>query len=281
MSALTLGLIAALCWGFHDICVRYLSQKTAISACIVTVLGVGLVFHLGLMGATGTFATISATAVWLSVAAGLFFVLATFALYGAFQRGPVRLVAPLIASFPILSVGLAALRGTAVTPAQWAAVLTIVIGVSIVAALSDTDEDHAPSKPLTILFSLAAAVGFAGTFALGQEAAAISHLEPSTLVTRITAITLAALIVAIARQPFWPGRRALLVLIAMGCADGVALYAVLSAGGLPNAEYAAVASSIFGLLTILMAWAFLREKMTPPQWMGCALAFVGIGYLAL
>ena len=45
MSALTLGLVAAVCWGFHDICVRYLSQKTPISACIAVVLAVGLVFY--------------------------------------------------------------------------------------------------------------------------------------------------------------------------------------------------------------------------------------------
>jgi uncharacterized membrane protein len=81
--------------------------------------------------------------------------------------------------------------------------------------------------------------------------------------------------------PFWAGWRALPVLALMGIADGIALLCLLAAGGLPDAQYAAVASSCFGLLTILMAWAFLREKMTPPQWVGCAIAFSGIGYLAL
>jgi len=101
------------------------------------------------------------------------------------------------------------------------------------------------------------------------------------LVTRITALALLIGGMGVLRLPFWPGLHALPVLVLMGIADGIALLCVLAAGGLPDAQYAAVASSCFGLLTILMAWAFLREKMTSPQWAGCAIAFSGIGYLAL
>ena len=155
MNTLALGMIAALCWGFHDICVRFLSQKTPLSACIFSVLLTGLVFHLGLMGVTGGFAPLAAEAVWLSLGAGAFFVVATFGLYYAFERGPVRLEAPLIAAYPILSVGLAVASGTEITSLQWAAVLAIVSGVAIVAALSDTSTDEAPQKgrPFSFLLS--------------------------------------------------------------------------------------------------------------------------------
>lgn len=281
MSTLALGMIAALCWGFHDICVRFLSQKTPLSACIFTVLLTGLVFHLGLMGVTGGFAPLAAEAVWLSVGAGAFFVVATFGLYYAFERGPVRLVAPLIAAYPILSVGLAAASGTVITPLQWAAVVSIVSGVAIVAALSDTSTDEAPPKGLTIFYSLIAAVGFAGTFALGQFAAELSGEMPTTLVTRILAVGLTVVILLAFKLPCWPGKRALPLLISMGIADGIALLCVLSAGSLPDPQYAAVASSMFGLLTILFAWLLLKERMSLRQWGGCIVAFCGVGYLAL
>ena len=39
--SLTLGLIAALAWGIHDLCVRHVSQTTGIFASIVTVLAFG------------------------------------------------------------------------------------------------------------------------------------------------------------------------------------------------------------------------------------------------
>lgn len=281
MSTIALGLIAALCWGFHDICVRFLSQKTPLSACIITVLGTGLVFHLGLMTFSGGFAPLPADVIWMSMGAGVFFVIATFGLYLAFERGPVRLVAPLIAGYPILSVALAAASGTAISPFQWVAVTAIVSGVATVAALSDNSTDNAPPKGSTILYSLISAVGFAGTFALGQHAAELGGEMPTTLVTRILAVGLTVTILLSFKLPFWPGRRALPLLIAMGIADGVALLSVLSAGSKPDPQYAAVTSSLFGLLTILLAWLLLKEKMSLSQWAGCIIAFCGVGYLSL
>ena len=281
MSALTLGLIAALCWGFHDICVRFLSQKIPITACLFIVLLTGLIFHLGLMSIVGGFHSVPSAAIWPSVGAGVFFVIATFGLYAAFQRGPVRLVAPLIAGYPILSVGLAAWQGEVITALQWLAVIAIVTGVAVVAALSDTGTDASPPKGPTVLYACVAAIGFAGTFALGQYAADISEELPTTLITRVLAVGLTATILLAARLPFWPGYKALPLLIAMGVADGIALLSVLSAGNLADAQYASVASSMFGLLTILLAWVLLKERMTLSQWGGCVVAFCGVGYLAL
>lgn len=281
MSALGLGLIAAFAWGFHDICVRHLSQKTPLLASLLTVLSAGLVFHLAVMQSANGFQLISPEAVALAALAGVFFLMASLGLYGAFQRGPVRLVAPIIASFPILSVFWAAFMGASVTLLQWVSVLAILAGVSIVAAMSDDGTDQGPAKGRTILYAAIASLGFAGTFAVGQMAAEMSHHLPVTLVTRVTSILLLIGVIVAWKVPFWPGRKALGLLALMGLADGIALLCIVSAGGLPDAQYAAVAASVFGLLTIIMAWAFLGEKMALPQWIGCAVAFAGIGYLAL
>lgn len=281
MSALTLGLIAAFSWAFHDICVRYVSQKTPLLASLLTVLLVALAFQLGLMSITGSFAPLPPNAFWLSVLSGALFLIASLGLYGAFQRGPVRLVAPIIASYPILSVMWAVIRGAQISWLHWTAVLLIIIGVALVAALTDNNQDDTPPKGPTIALSFMAALGFAGTFALGQYASEIVGHMSVTLVTRITAIVLLVLGMAAMRLPFWTGRPALVLLMAMGIADGIALASVISAGGLPDAQYAAVAASCFGLLTIVIAWAILGERMSRLQWLGCALAFGGIGYLAI
>lgn len=238
-------------------------------------------FHTSVTIATNTLAPMSAAAIYLSIGAGVSFVVATFGLYYAFERGPVRLVAPLIASYPILSVSWAAFQGVPVTLMQWGAVIAIVCGVSFVAALSDTSAEENPPIGPTIFFSLAAAAGYAGVFALGQSAATLSHDMPSTLVTRVTALLIVGTIFAALKQPVWPGKQALPWLVAMGIADGIALMLVLSAGALPDAKYASVASSLFGMLTIVLAWMFLKERMTAAQWAGCIVAFAGVGYLAL
>lgn len=281
MNALTLGLIAALCWGLHDFSIRVVSQKIPLMASLLTVLVVGLAFHLGMMGVTQTFNPISGAALGYAMLSGVFFLLASLGLYGAFQRGPVRLVAPIIGSYPILSVAWAVFNGTAITPSQLLAVLAVVTGVGLVAALADDGTDDIPPKGLTILYATLAAVGFAGTFALGQLAAETAGPMPAALITRVIAIALLVGIIVVLRLPYWPGKGSLLVLSLMGIADSIALASVVAAGGMQNAQYAAVAASVFGLLTILLAWMFLKERMSALQWAGCGITFAGIGYLAL
>jgi drug/metabolite transporter (DMT)-like permease len=178
-------------------------------------------------------------------------------------------------------VAWASWQGEVITPLQWFAVIAIVTGVALVAALSDTSTDASPPKGRTILYASISGIGFAGTFAFGQYATEISGEMPTTLITRSLAVGLTTAILLTARQPFWPGRSALPLLITMGVADGIALLCVLSAGRLQDAQYAAVTSSMFGLLTIVLAWALLKERMTAIQWGGCIVAFCGVGYLAL
>jgi len=177
-------------------------------------------------------------------------------------------------------VGWAAFRGTPISALEWGAVLVVIAGVSLVAILSDEGTGEVPPRGKTIFYSVISAIGFASTFAIGQLGSEIADEGTVTLFTRITAIGLLVIGMAALKLPFWPGKPALLILALMGLADGIALYAIFSAGGMENAQYAALAASTFGLLTIVMAWLFLREKMTPMQWVGCAITFAGIGYLA-
>ncbi len=281
MNALTLGLVAALCWGIHDITIRYLSSRVPLMAALLVVLTVGALFQLAAITIVGADAALTTTSVGLSVASGVFFLVACLGLYFAFERGPVRLVAPLVASYPILSVIFAALSGSTITIFQGMAVLAIVGGVGLVAALSDDDPENSPKAGPTIFLSMISAIGFASTFKLGQMAAELSGELATTLIARLTALTVLGVIILSRRAEFWPGRAALLPLTMMGLLDAIALISVVSAAPLPNPEYASVASSMFGLLTVVLAWAFLRERMTPPQWTGCIMAFTGIGYLAL
>mgnify|MGYP003948835781 FL=1 len=281
MGALELGLLAAMCWGFHDVCVRFISQKTPISACILTVLIVGLIFHIGLMIPTKEITVISKSAFVLATIAGVSFVIASFCLYYAFKRGPVKLVAPLIASYPILSISWAIWIETPVSKFQILAVLAIIFGVSIVAVLSDISEEKIPPIGKTITLSLIASIAFACTFATGQAAAELSPHMSVTLITRIISILLCIIIIYLTGLTFWPETSAIPWLIAMGCADGFALWCVFSAGELNNPQYASVTSSIFGLITILLAWIFLKERMSILQWTGCIITFLGVGYLAI
>ncbi|MCB2134916.1 MAG: DMT family transporter [Rhodobacteraceae bacterium] len=281
MQSLIFGLGAALAWGIHDVCIRHVSQRMAILPMMAIILGAGLLAMAPFVVFHGDWSGLGGQALSLAILAGLVYAAAGFSLYRAFSIGPVRLVAPIVGSFPVLSVLWAALQGQPPTPGQAIAILAIVGGVGAIAALSDETAEKADKRGAAIGWALIAATGFAGTFAIGQAAERAGGGLPSLAITR--AVALAAVLIAIAViRPALPGRRGPWALpVAMGLLDALALGLVLTSGSLPRPEYAVVTSSVFGMVTILLAWAFLREPMRPMQWAGAIIVFSGIGYLAI
>lgn len=280
MLALGLGMIAALCWAVHDICVRFVSQSGAIYPALVAVVLAGTVAMLPLALWLGHWDTMTRTAYGLSALSGVFFAVASVGLYNAFGIGPVRLVAPIIGSFPVLSVGWAAWNGQAIANDQWAAIALVVGGVGLVSLLSDEDESNG-SQLKAIIWGLVAAFGFFATFASGQAATIVGDELPVTLVSRLIAVVLLTMILLRQAGPKIPARHNWPLLGVMGVLDAIALSMIMSAGTLDRPEFAAVAASTFGALTIILAWTFLKERMTGGQWIGVALTFTGIGYLAI
>ena len=276
--SILLGFVAALAWGIHDLCVRQVSKGTGIFASIVTVLTLGCIPVIPVSAFTWS-ADISRGSLELSVIAGVLFGLAAIAHYKAFSIGPVRLVAPIIGAYPALSVGWAMATGTPVTLFQWAAVALIIAGIGYVAGSGDEGESDG-SAASAIFWSVLAGSGFALTFAVGQAATAEGFELALQAPTRVAALVTVLAIALIGRVNFWPGRSQIWILAAMGALDAVALGSVISAGRFANPELASVVAATFGLITILLAAIFLRERVKPLQWIAVLIVFGAIAYLA-
>ena len=280
MIALCLGIGAALAWGLHDFCVRSVSQSSGVFASILTVFASGIVILIGVAVLFGDPKLMSAQCYQLSIASGLSFAVGGVALYIAFTIGPVRLVAPIIGAYPILLVGWTAASGTPVSVIQWIAILTILIGVGGVAALSD-DGTQSPHHRKAVIWALTATVGFAATFGFGQAAVAVGDEALSMLITRTVAFGAVLTVAIIGHQQIKPAKAQVPILIGMGGLDTLAMGCVSLAGLWPHSEYAAVTSSVFGIVTIILAWAFLNEPMTRAHWGFVSLTFLGILGLGL
>ena len=279
MLSLGLGLIAALAWGFHDVSVRFVVGRTGVLRSFGAVLAAGLILLLPFAALSGL--PSDPRALGLSALGGLSYAGAGYALFRAFEIGPVRLVAPVIGAFPVLSIAVAALQGQSVSATQLLAVMAVVAGVGLCAALGDTEGAGHGDRRRAISWSLAAAVGFAATFALGQAGAAAGLWGP--VAARVAALCVIGGALAVTREPRPAngGPFTWVLLILMGAADALAMTLTYSAGRLPSPEFAAVAASCFGVVTILLAWAFLKEAMRPSQWLAVGLVFAGIGTLAV
>ena len=279
MISLTLGLVAALCWGLHDFTIRRIGGRADVAAMFATVTLFGLLPLIPVALLAGGWQAIGPQQMVLAVAAGITSVSANIGLYRAFTIGPVSLVAPICGAYPVLSELFSVARGNPAGGQEWLAVLAVVAGVAVVAR--GEGGASSGSRLAAALWAALASLSFALTFGLAQWSAETGAHLPVAALTRLTALAV-ALVWLLQRRPgsgglaaIWPS------LLLMGFLDVGALTTVTLAGGLPNAEYAAVASSIFGIVTILLAWKFLHEPMRPAQWGGVALVFAGIAALGL
>ena len=277
--SLGLGLIAALCWGVHDIFVRYVSQRTGIMAAVFTASIFGAIILAPICIYYGNWADLTMPAVKRTILSGGLFALGAVGLYKAFAIGPVRLVAPVVGSYPILSVGLAIWSGEPVSILHIIAVLLIIFGIMIVA--QGGNDNSSSERHLAFLWAVAAAIGFFGSFASGQAAAALGAELPFIWLARLASISTILCIALPLGVTLRPSLTQLPLLAAMGLLDAVALAVVIYAGTQDFAVFASVTASVFGLVTVILAWVFLKEKITTIQWGGIVLVFLSVGFLSI
>lgn len=283
MLALGFGLAAALIWAVHDLLARKLSQGGALLPMLVVVLGAGCAVLVPASLIAGNWAAMTVAATAIATASGLAFALAIGALYRAFSLAPVRVVSPVIGAYPMLTLLIALVQGREVTTGDWLAVAAIVAGIAVVAlaARDDGPEGYAAAPGVAIGWAALSAIGFAATFALGQEATRQGSELPVALIGRVVALAATLALMLRQRGSLAAQRRQMGVLALMGVLDAVALGLVTASGGLPQAEYASVASSLFGVLTVLLAAWFLHERVRGVQAAAIALVFGGIAALGL
>ena len=273
MLAFLMGLVAALAWGTHDLLVR----RVAPGAQIALVMGMAALVTLPLGLAFGDLSRLTPGALALAAASGVTYFAASFCLYQAFARAPARLVAPVIGAYPLPALALAALSGVVLTPSDWLAGGLIVLDVGLVAVFG---HEGGAARRGALPLALLACLGMALAFALGQ--AATEALDPWAAPMIARSATAATGMALLMLRP--AGLRAALrqvpILAGMGLLDGMALGLVLAAGALPFAVYASVVSSLFGMVTVLLAWLFLVEKVTLKQGLGVGIVFGGLALLA-
>ena len=180
----------------------------------------------------------------------------------------------------MISLGFAAVQGRAVNGTEWAAVAAIVAGIAVVAMTGKAGDTGQVPLGRALGWAVLGSAGFAATFALGQEASREGAEGAVVLIARGVTVVGVAGLVAITRSTMASVRGQVPVLMLMGVLDAVGLGMVIVSGALPNAEYASISSSLFGVITILLAWRFLGEAVTRAQWIGIAVVFAGIGVLA-
>ncbi|MGI9336311.1 MAG: EamA family transporter [Gammaproteobacteria bacterium] len=290
MSAVVLGMVAAVAWGTHDFAARFAARAVGYRLATLGVTLGGMVWLTAWSWFAGHAVVIDLDHVWLLVATGIGFTLATLWLFAALAIGPLAVVAPIVGAYPLFAVLIALLRGTHPGPQEWTAMGVVLLGVVMVARHGVVPEARygvvpearrtSAHKARIIALACLSSAAFALSITAGQLASPYYGEIQATLLSRLFGFAVIASIVLWRREwsssvgRWWP-----LVAI-MGALDAIAVGAVLSAGHQPRPELATVASSGFGTVAVLFAWIFLRERISALQWVGVGLVFAGVGVLS-
>jgi drug/metabolite transporter (DMT)-like permease len=197
-------------------------------------------------------------------------------LYRGLATGRMGVIAPVTG---VLAAAIPVLAGIALAGPP-SPLRAVGLGLGLVAiVLVSLSADRGPTWA-GLGLAIAAGVGF------GLFNTAISRVTPGLVfgplvAARGTAACLVAIIVAVSRRPWRPSRRLVPALLVVGALDMAGNALFLSAAQAGRLDVAALLSSLYPVTTILLAVAFLRERVTGAHGLGVAAAGAAIACIAL
>jgi drug/metabolite transporter (DMT)-like permease len=223
----------------------------------------------------------------LTVVAGLLNVTASLSLYHSFEIGVMSIVGPVSSSYPALTVALSLASGERINALRGIGIAVTLAGV-VLAAMSFAPEINDPADAVStpsgsrlsrgVGWATLAAVGFGVMFwFLGFHVVPLVGDAVSVWVMRLTALVSLAVVALPARQSIrLPHGGVWWMLAAVGFMDTAAFVANNAGLHIGPVSVVSVLASLYGAVTVLLAWTFLRKRLERSQWLGVVLIFVGI-----
>jgi drug/metabolite transporter (DMT)-like permease len=286
-----LGLLTALAWGSSDFLARFATRRIGALRTTLYMQLAGLLLLtmcLRWVGGWGHLMDGSGWQPWAwGALAGIVNGISTLALYRSFEIGKLAAVAPLSASYPVLTVLLSALTGEHLSRMRAAGIALVLVGAMLVVrgetAPGENDGASTPTpKSKTrsgIGWAFLSAIGFGVLFwLLGTRIVPSVGYASTVWMIRLTSSVLTALAIFLLRLPIAPPREGSVAswLVGIGLLDTGAF--VLNDRGLQLEQVSVVSvlASLYGAFTVALAAIFLRERISRWQWLGIVSIFGGI-----
>jgi drug/metabolite transporter (DMT)-like permease len=290
-----LGITAALGWGVADFSARFPSRRIGAYRTLMIMQLFGFLALTVYLWQSAAFSRGMAPGwkPWVfAIIAGLMNTVSSLALYRSFEVGVMSIAGPVSSAYPALTVVLALLSGERVHALRAAGLAVTFVGV-IFAALSFASDkpgvgsgsDHVSEAHLSNGAALAilAATGYGVMFWwLGFHVVPLVGSAVSVWVVRITTLSV-LLLVGIPTGKSLPLPRGNIwwFLLVVGLLDTSAFVANNAGMGTGHIAVISVLSSLYGAVTVLLSWTFLREHIERTQWFGIFLIFVGVVLVSL
>jgi drug/metabolite transporter (DMT)-like permease len=272
--AILLALGASVCWGVGDFLGGVSARRLRVLGVLAISQAAGF-FAVGLVALVagddflGTEATLAAVGAGISGAVGL------GALYRGMAVGAIGVVAPISASAAAIPVVVGIARGERPATVQLVGIVLALIGVVLVSW------EHGQTGRLAagVPFALLAAAGF-GAYFLFMDRASSDDAFWAVTVARLSSSTLAVTAALVTGALLVP-RTALPILVAVGLFDvgaNVLLALALNEGFV---SLVSVLSSLYPVVTIVLAVLVLHERPGRAQVAGGATALAGVALISV
>src|SRR6202030_1335843 len=277
-----LGLLTAVSWGGSDFLARFATHRIGTLRTMFYMQFTGFILlkiALPWLGGWGHLADGSGWQPWAwGALAGCVNAVSTLSLYRSFEIGKMAVVAPLSASYPVLTVSLSLLSGERLSAARATGIACTMIGVLLVAGgerpPDANDADAVRRSGKGIGWALASAVGFGLLFwLLGLRVIPRVGAPQTVWMIRLTCTLIAAAVILIARQPIGLPRNTRLFSLGMGAGDTSAFVFSNRAMQIEQVAVVSVLGSLYGAVTVALAALVLREHVSRWQWAGIASIF--------
>ena len=275
MAAL-LAIAGALGWGVGDFLGGIASRRLAVLTVLVISQAVGLVgvyIWVALAGDSfpGVGELLPAAGGGVAALAGL------AALYRGFALGAMGIVAPISAAAPIVPLAVDVVQGNVPSTAQWLGVALVLTGIVILSWESTHDGRGRVAAGAGL--AVVAALGF-GLFFVGIDAGSDESAAWAVAAARTASVPVAVLAALVTATSLTAPRRLLPLVVAVGVFDTGANVLVAAATTRGAVGIVAVLSSLYPVVTIVLAWLVLGERLGTPKRAGGVAALAGAALVA-
>lgn len=269
---LLFALMSALAWGLQGFLLKFISKKTNTISTMTTSYVIGTVVLLPLVWSKLPQLTL------LDLRFGLFIIIAiaantlgAFSYYRAVEHGNVAIVVPVVSCSGAVTLVLSLFSGEQLSVWQMLVIVVIIIGI-ILSARQPTQHQK---KNSGIAYAITATLSYGlGVWIIGSQLR--SYLQGDILSWLL--LTLQLIIVGgfqLIRSIPFPLQG--LGLVSLTGFMGVLGYITLTiALGNQQNGMVAVIGSLYGLVSVVLAWFFLKEHLLQIQWIGVGCALLGV-----
>ena len=273
-----LALLSSLLWGTSDFLAGNLSKRYRALAVTGLSQVFGLIFALIAVVATGSYLspTLEFDGYFISgVIAGLAGFIGLVSLYTGLAKGRMGVVAPISALSAIIPLLVAYFAGERATATQ---ILGMAIALAGAFMASGPELRGATIQPILLGISAAIFFGVSLTF-LGRGSESAPLLTMTSM--RVASVTVVILLALYFRTNGGFAKRDLPILIFVGIADFLANLTLGIATTKGLASIAFVLGSLFPIVTALLAFGVLKERLHAVQYLGIVAAVAGVAAIAV